>query len=241
MTAAPAEPAPRLSIRLLDGFRLDFDHQQVHVVPAARRLLALLALRESPISRTVAAAALWPEATARRAAACLRSSLWRLAKPSGTLVETVEDALRLGTGVEVDFRRACALVARAQAPGPPPDASAVALFKADLLPGWDQPWVATEQDWWRQARLRALEALSERFRSSGDHLRAHQAALAAVQSDPLRESAHRTLVELHIADGNPAQALRQYASYRSRLRAELGLSPSPEMNRLVQPLLGGAR
>lgn len=79
--------------------------------------------------------------------------------------------------------------------------------------------------------------MPDRFRSCGDHHHAHQAALAAVQTDPLRESAHRTLVELHLADGNPAQAVRQYQSYRTRLRTELGMEPSPHIHELVRPLL----
>ncbi|MEO6082497.1 MAG: bacterial transcriptional activator domain-containing protein, partial [Umezawaea sp.] len=176
--------------------------------------------------------------TARRAAACLRSTLWRLVKPPETLVEHDADVLALGPRVEVDFHTAGKLAAAVAVCRP--DEQAVALLKADLLPGWDQPWVRPEQDWWQQARLRALELLSERFRSSGDRHHAHQAALAAVQSDPLRESAHRTLVQLHLADGNPAAALRQYSAYRTRLRDELGLTPSPHIHRLVQPLLGSA-
>ncbi|MEV6714664.1 bacterial transcriptional activator domain-containing protein [Lentzea sp. NPDC051208] len=134
-----------------------------------RRLIALLAPHKAPVPRTVAATLLWPEATARRAAACLRSSSWRLGKPAPVIM-VVDD---------------------------------------------------------RQALLRALEALSERYLARGDHHHAHQAALAAVQTDPLRESAHRTLAELHLADGNPAQAVRQYQSYRTLPRAELGLEPSP--------------
>ncbi|SES23081.1 DNA-binding transcriptional activator of the SARP family [Lentzea xinjiangensis] len=221
-----------LHIQLLDGFRLDCEHSPVHVVPGARRLLALLALREGPVPRPVAATLLWPGATERRAAACLRSTLWRLVKPATPLVVATEDALALGREVEVDFRRATAV---AEAPGASPEA--LALFKADLLPGWWQPWVQAEREWWRQARLRALEALSERFRSDGDRHHAHQAALAAVQTDPLRESAHRTLVELHLADGNPAQAVRQYQTYRTQLRAELGMEPSPHIHELVRTLL----
>lgn len=226
----------RLHIKLLGGFRLDCDGDQVHLVPGLRRLLALLALRESPVTRAVAASLLWPQATSRRAAACLRSSLWRLGKPSAALVELDDDTLRLGGDVHVDFRRASELLAE-------PDASTtvLTLLKADLLPGWQQSWVLAEQDWWRQARLRALESLSERFRSNGDFHRAHEAALAAVRSDPLRESAHRTLVELHLADGNPAQAVRQYTNYRNQLRAELGLEPSQRIHELVRPLLRGTR
>ncbi|MFT7834689.1 bacterial transcriptional activator domain-containing protein [Saccharothrix sp. BKS2] len=234
-THAPA----RTTLHLLNGFGMDHDQARVHVLPSVRKLLALLAVREEPVSRAVVAALLWPEATARRAAACLRSTLWRLAKPGEPLVETVDDTLFLGAAVDVDFRRACRLADAVAVTERVPDADAVALLKADLLPGWDHPWLHAEQDWWREARLRALEVLSTRFRSAGDRHRAHQAALAAVQTDPLRESAHRTLVELHLADGNPAQALRQYTAYRVRLRTELGLEPSPEIHRLVRPLLGG--
>lgn len=222
----------RLHIQLLGGFRLDCGPAPIHVVPGARRLLALLALRDSPVPRRVAAALLWPDTTERRAGACLRSSLWRLVKPETPLIVVTEDALVLGAEVEVDFRRACAFAA---APGASPEA--VRMLKADLLPGWWQPWVEAERDWWHQARLRALEVLSDRFRVSGDRHHAYQAALAAVQTDPLRESAHRTLVELHLADGNPAQAVRQYQSYRTRLRAELGLEPSSHIHELVRPLL----
>jgi DNA-binding SARP family transcriptional activator len=222
----------RLHIQLLGGFRLDCGPTPIHVVPGARRLLAMLALRDAPIPRPVAATLLWPDTSARRAGACLRSSLWRLVKPETPLVVVTEDTLVLDADVEVDFRRACAFAA---APGASPEA--VGMLKADLLPGWWQPWVQAERDWWRQARLRALEILSDRFRSCGDHHHAHQAALAAVQTDPLRESAHRTLVELHLADGNPAQAVRQYQSYRTRLRAELGMEPSSHIHELVRPLL----
>ncbi|GAA3624434.1 hypothetical protein GCM10022267_08190 [Lentzea roselyniae] len=221
-----------MHIQLLGGFRLDCGPGPVHVVPGARRLLALLALRDSPVPRRVAAALLWPDTTERRAGACLRSSLWRLVKPETPLIVVTEDALVLGAEVDVDFRRACAFAA---APGASPEA--VTMLKADLLPGWWQPWVEAERDWWHQARLRALEVLSDRFRVSGDRHHAYQAALAAVQTDPLRESAHRTLVELHLADGNPAQAVRQYQSYRTRLRAELGLEPSSHIHELVRPLL----
>jgi DNA-binding SARP family transcriptional activator len=97
--------------------------------------------------------------------------------------------------------------------------------------------VEAERDWFRELRLRALEVLSERFRVRGDHFHAHETALAAVRGDPLRESAHRRLIELHLADGNPAAALRQYTAYRSLLHAELGVNPSPEIRRLVQPVL----
>jgi DNA-binding SARP family transcriptional activator len=234
--------APLLSVRLLDGFELLVDERGVPVSPSSQRLLAYLALHGGPVTRTALAAGLWPEVPERRASACLRSALWRLVKPPHTLVEIGQGRLRIGTHVQVDVslvRRYAAELAgpgqRTQSPSPVP----VAWLSAELLPGWTDQWVEAERDWFRELRLRALEVLSERFRVRGDSFHAHETALAAVRADPLRESAHRRLIELHLADGNPAAALRQYASYRAQLRAELGVNPSPEIRRLVQPVLAG--
>jgi DNA-binding SARP family transcriptional activator len=225
--------SPVISMQLLDGFELRVADEPVPVIPSSQRLLAFLALHEGSVTRTALAATLWPTTSAQRAAACLRSALWRLVKPPHALVETSRDRLRIGAAVEVDVARVRDFVA-----GPVPAVPHVPVtsLTADLLPGWTEQWVVTERDWFRQVCLRALEMLSERFRAQGDHFHAHETAAAAVRSDPLRESAHRRLIELHLADGNPAAALRQYTAYRSLLRAELGVAPSPEIRRLVAPV-----
>ncbi|GAB1516016.1 hypothetical protein JCM33774_80590 [Actinophytocola sp. KF-1] len=217
-------------MRLLDGFELLVGGDPVPVVPGAQRLLAYLALHEGTAPRQTVAAALWPQASARRAAACLRSALWRLVKPPHPLVHGGRERLRIGPGVDVDVTRVRAFVAGNAPPNPFPSLTALT---ADLLPGWTEQWVEAEREWCRQVCLRALEMLSERFRTCGDHYHAHETAAAAVRGDPLRESAHRRLIELHLADGNPAAALRQFTTYQALLRAELGVSPSPEIRRLV--------
>ncbi|MQA86310.1 MAG: hypothetical protein GEV03_17165 [Streptosporangiales bacterium] len=89
-----------------------------------------------------------------------------------------------------------------------------------------------------QVRLHALEALCAHHRASGRLDTALQAGLAAVACEPLRESAHRQLARVHLAEGNPSEALRQYDLYRRLLRTELGLAPSPKFRQLVAPLLG---
>ncbi len=67
---------------------------------------------------------------------------------------------------------------------------------------------------------------------------AEREGLGAVRSEPLRDSAHRSVIEVHLAEGNHAEALRQYDGYRRLLADELGLPPSPAIRRLVAPLLG---
>jgi DNA-binding SARP family transcriptional activator len=60
-----------------------------------------------------------------------------------------------------------------------------------------------------------------------------------VEIEPYRESAQRVLIEIHIAEGNYATALRQYQRYRGMLQRELGIGPTPQLDRLVQPLTAG--
>jgi DNA-binding SARP family transcriptional activator len=42
---------------------------------------------------------------------------------------------------------------------------------------------------------------------------------------------------IHLADGNSAEALRHYETYRRHLRTELGIAPSPRFRDMLAPLL----
>jgi DNA-binding SARP family transcriptional activator len=60
-----------------------------------------------------------------------------------------------------------------------------------------------------------------------------EVALASIRSEPLRESAHRAVISVHLAEGNPSEALRQFRRYCDLIRAQLGLAPSALMKGLV--------
>jgi DNA-binding SARP family transcriptional activator len=236
MTQPDLGHLPEVAVRLLDGFGLVVDNRMTPVIPSSQRILAYLALHERPVDRGVLAEALWPDIPVRRAAARLRSALWRLVRPTCPIVETGQSTLGLADSVTVDVTTVRRFAAELATPGPLRRTPPVSL-SAELLPGWTERWVTAERDWFQQMCLRTLEALSERFRADGDHFHAHEAAEAAVRLDPLRESAYRKLIELHLSDHNPAAALRQYTTYRRRLHTELGLQPSPEIHRLLEPVL----
>jgi DNA-binding SARP family transcriptional activator len=103
----------------------------------------------------------------------------------------------------------------------------------DLLPDWYDDWVLIERERFRQLRLHALENLCCAFTRVGEHSQAVRAGLAAVGIEPLRESSHRALICAHVAEGNPAEALRQFELFKARLMDDLGLSPSSKMEMLV--------
>lgn len=69
--------------------------------------------------------------------------------------------------------------------------------------------------------------------------RLHEAAAAArraIDVDPLRQTAQRCLITVHVAAGNQSDALRAYDMYRTRLAREVGLEPTAMLTELVSGL-----
>ena len=231
--------APRLT--LLGGFQLWHGGAPVPVAPVGQRIVALLALSEWPLSRAQLAGQVWLDASDDRAAASLRSALWRLPQPGGLpLVESTVTHVALHPRVEVDYRELTAFAAEVERPGSDLTGPTAVSLSADLLPGWYEDWVFIERERLRQLRLHALDGLSARLTASGRFGAAIQVALTAVAGEPLRESAHRALIKAHIAEGNPAEAVRQYRLCQRLLADELAVDPAPETSSLVEHLLPSA-
>ena len=110
------------------------------------------------------------------------------------------------------------------------------LRRGTLLPGWYDDWALEEREQLHQLRLRALEALADRLLDHGELDAALQAAMGAVQLEPLRESAHRALIRVHLKDGNHVEAVRVYRAFKERLSDELGISVSHQIVDLIRPL-----
>jgi DNA-binding SARP family transcriptional activator len=113
----------------------------------------------------------------------------------------------------------------------------IAALSADLLPDWYDDWAIVESESWRQLRLHALDALTDRLIAAGRYADAAGSALASAKAEPLRETAHAGLIRVHLAEGNQAEALAAFERFRELLWAELGLEPSPMLQALVKDLL----
>jgi DNA-binding SARP family transcriptional activator len=238
----PSARAPHL--RLLRTFELTHTDTSVPVTLAGQRLLAFLALANRVVQRTYAAGSLWLDATDRQASARLRTTLWRLPRPGGfALVEATASCLRLNTGVTVDLWQRDLLAARLIDDGGDVGLGELdpSLFFDDVLPDWYDDWVVLERERYRQMRLHALEALCLHLAARRRYARALQAGLAAVAAEPLRESAHRAVISVHLAEGNSSEAARVYQSYRDLLGETMGLRPSAAMLALLAPYRRAAR
>ena len=62
--------------------------------------------------------------------------------------------------------------------------------------------------------------------AAGRFADAIESAMLAASAEPLRESAQRSLVRAHIAEGNLTEARRTYLAYKALLHRELGILPS---------------
>jgi DNA-binding SARP family transcriptional activator len=241
----PFESLPRADgdfvVVLLGGFGLFWGTALLNVPRASQRLVAFLALHGGMVRRTAVAGSLWPDTSERHAHCNLRQALARLQRTARKALTASKLELGLAEGVTVDVPHARALARRLLDPTVTPEQSdlgtdAVGVLSAELLPDWDDDWVLLEAEEWRQSRLHALEALAGRLAAVGRCGEAAGAAWAAVRADPLRESAHASLIQVHLAEGNQSEAVREFARYQALLPGDLGLEPTPRLRQLIEGL-----
>lgn len=232
-----ASISPPIRLHLLGGFLLRYRGEDMAVPDSARRLLALLGLREAALARDYVSGVLWPDTSERHARASLRTTVWRLHKLCPTLLTATAGELELASHVTVDVRE---LASQARRLGNPNAAEDLRLDwtprSGDLLPGWYDEWILLERERIRQLYLHALHATAEALAARGRFGPALEAALQALQVDPLRESAHRLVVQVHLAEGNVTEARRHYHMCRQLLWRELRVPPSQSL-RDIEPAL----
>lgn len=233
-------------VDLMGGFRLQVDDREIPVPPGAQRVIAYVALQDRPVRRGRLAGSIWLDKTDERAGANLRSVLWRLRRQGADVMELGEGAARLQPGVLVDVHEATAWAWRViegqERPGDlehkPP--------LGQLLADWYDDWVLMERERLHQLSLHALEAVCRSLLDAGRVVRAIDVALAVVSAEPLRESAHRLLVDAHVREGNLSEALRARRAYVAIMRDQLGLDAEHRLDDLLpaprgkdRPLPGG--
>lgn len=226
------------ALRVLDRFALFVAGASVDLPVQVQKVIAFLALHDGPQPRERVAERIWPDAEPKRCLASLRTVLWRVRRASPDAVHAHRGSVCLGPAVQVDVHES-RNVARRILNGHAVDPEcAVSLLSLRLLPDWDDTWVFPEQERVRQMHVYCLEILSRRLAGQQHYAFAMQAAMAATRIEPLRESAQRAVIDVHLAEGNLAQARGVYEDFRRLLRAEMGIEPSPELAAALAPQAG---
>ncbi|HEX6443553.1 MAG TPA: BTAD domain-containing putative transcriptional regulator [Streptosporangiales bacterium] len=223
-----------VQVRMLGCFSVTAATRPVSLSTAGARLVAFLGLH-GPGARSYVAGTLWPDVSEARAHANLRTTLWRASLRAPGLVSCDADVVRLAPSVDTDTDDLAAvahLLLSGHLPARPP----LPLLASGgmLLPGWYDDWVFAARERIRLLHQEALECLAGIHLTRRQYGRALEPALLAAQQEPLRETAHRLLLQIHMGCGNVVEAQRVFETYRLRLDTELGLRPSAAMCELVE-------
>ena len=231
---------PPVTIDLLDGFRVVVDQQTLSIPLSARRVVAFVGLRGRS-SRAEVAGTLWPDVTDAKAQGALRTALWRLRQLTAGLLDeplvTGDETLRLHESVEVDVDALVVAIRRVIDDGEcgvDQGLLPTLATMGELLPGWYDDWVLLGRERLRQLQLHALELTARQLSCEGRYAEAIEAALAAVRLEPLRESATRVLIQIHLDEHNVVEALRRFEVFRRQVVTELGIEPTDELVALMR-------
>lgn len=222
---------------LMRAWRIRREGEAVRVAARQQRLIAALAVRGASF-RSYLAGMLWPECPEANALESLRMAVHLTTRQLPGLLVKDGGLLSLDRRVDVDLYRLRAALKKAHTSSD----SALDLLQefrdVDFLPGWYEDWVVFEQSRLQHDRLRALTSLSQRLAAREDYEAASEAAIAALQIEPLYESAVRLLVTTEMAQGNAASALLTYERYEVQLQKDMGVSPSEGLRKLLPEGVG---
>ena len=246
-----------LEVRLFGGFTLRRREEVVAPIPSriGRSLFAYLALNlGTAVPRERLVAEFWPERSESRGRRRLSHSLWQLQDalselPGGaSYLEVGTDTLAIAPAAPVtvdvvEFERRLDELRHLRAEDEVRARDlvrlegVVELYRGDLLPGHDEPWVQVEQERLGQRYLEALSRLVSMAGSLGASEDALLYARRLTHQDPLREDGHREVMRLSMLLGRPGDALRQYERCRAVLAEELGTDPSRPTRELFERIL----
>lgn len=222
-------------------------------------LCYLLLHRDRPHARELLASLLWGDQTTSRSKQYLRKTLWQLQSACECVRITREQPLLLvdPEWVEVNikpdvwldvriFEDACSLTqglsgGQLDAAQAESLATAVKLYRGDLLEGWYQEWCLIERERFQHLFLGALDKLMCYHEGQGEYEAGMEYGLHILRYDRAREHTHRVLMRLYDLAGDRTGALRQYERCVGALAEELGVPPAEPTQRLYEQIRTGQR
>ncbi|MCL5039585.1 MAG: hypothetical protein M1299_07185 [Firmicutes bacterium] len=242
-----------ISVYLLGPFTIYTPRGEVVFPTSKVRLLAAYLFWKNGewVRRDLLRSLLWDDLDEERAAANLRQALYLLRHafdkagvPEGIL-QIRRDGVRVvnSPGCQIDarlFEEKAWTGLKKETEDVGLLAGAASLYRGDFVEDLEADWCLSERRRLADLHLAVLRTLVDRLVA----LRLYEAAVSYASQwlslDPLDEAAHRALMRLYAALGQPARVVEQYEQCRQVLQAELGVSPSDSTLRLLQELTSGA-
>lgn len=221
-------------LSLLQSWQLRRGSDVVHLAARQQRLITALAIHGAR-RRSYLAGLLWPDNSDPKALESLRVSVHLVSRQAPGLLTIDGSILALSSLVDVDLYDVRARIRQLREEGLNGNVASCLdqLRHPDLLPDWYDDWVLFEQSRLQQGRLHAFHIIGRELLARCDYEAAVEALEAALELEPLYESAVGLLIQAEIQQGNNAAAFRAYEKYRRKLSDEMGLVPSEAIRRLL--------
>lgn len=255
---------PRLVLRLLGGFALEYNAQPVELsYEKGRALLAYLALEQGHRhGRKSLAAMFWPDLEQCAALSNLRQVLHDLRKAldiehtTQPLLQVDREFVRLDLAGRLDvdtaeflaFSPACAATPSKEHCGPCLGhiANLVAGYRGKFMADFSLPacpdfeeWLLNQRETLHLNALGWLARLSECHAHLGDYDKSLPFALRFLKLAPDSEQGLQRVMRLLVLTGQEDSALVCYTASCSYLQRELGISPSAETQNLAERIRRG--
>ena len=235
-----------LEFRILGPLEAAVDGRVVALAGTKQRALLALLLFEGGrvVSTDRLLEALWSGEPPATAQASLQNFVSQLRKALGAdAIETRPPGYRVRLeDADLDLARVRRLVDEARGADPPRRArllgEALALWRGDPLPELSfEAFAREELGQLEELRLTLLEEWAEVELALGRHAELVGELEAAVHAQPLRERLRGQLMLALYRSGRQAEALEVYRAGREALVGDLGLEPSPLLQRLQAAIL----
>jgi DNA-binding SARP family transcriptional activator/Flp pilus assembly protein TadD len=112
---------------------------------------------------------------------------------------------------------------------------AVALYRGELMPGYNEEWIKTKREELAREYQAALENLTQALIAVEDFAGALEQTECWICAAPRDEQAHRTLMEVYAALGRTPEALHHYEGWKHTRQREQQ-SPDPKTQALAERL-----
>ena len=241
----------RWRCRLLGGLSLESDGRRIERFRTEKTalLLGYLAYYAGEwFGRVTLADMFWgdgrdPDASLRTALSSLRKQLEPAGVPTGGVLQTAGNRIRLNPdALETDVAEFQALLRTARCHDDPAQyvdalVNALRLYRGELLQGYEAEWLLPLRTQLEREYLQALRAALPELLRIGRVAVARELAERAVRIYPLSETASEWLIRLYLSIGAEAQAEAEYQRLRGELARALGDYPRFTLESLRGALL----
>jgi two-component SAPR family response regulator len=208
------------------------------------RDLFLFLLQSKPLTKEQIALEFWPDISPARLKMRFKINMYRIRRALGQDVILFEND-RYGFNQTIDYtwdRKRVDSLLLALKDGNSDEKTRLLIQVTSVLKNLyvedvDAEWAVSDRLRYQDLYRDLMVELAGIYLNEGRHQECLEIAKIVLNSDPLREAAHRMIIQAYASLHNLSGMILQYRTYQEALMAELGIQPSTEMNTFFEQLL----